>query len=203
MSEVPTISITNPELESQDLNLKSPVTPSPPPSPTVFDVVKNMEALDRDDMTEEAAEAPADFPETPDNNNEEQQQQQQKPPEEQTVNISDSSEEQQQEPATPEPSRSQLQQQQKMESTQTPKRITTEQDDLQDQQAVLNIREFYYNKSVLLTGATGFVGKALLWKLLSLNVGKIFILLRSGQRRPGSAFQRIKEDILTNKVFIY
>ena len=200
MSEVPTISITNPELESQDLNLKSPVTPSPPPSPTVFDVVKNMEALDRDDMTEEATEAPADFPGTPDNNNE-QQQQQQKQPEEQVVSISDSSEEQQQqEPATPEPSRPQ--QQQKMESTQTPKRMTAEQDDLQDQQAVLNIREFYYNKSVLLTGASGFVGKALLWKLLSLNVGKIFIFLRSGQRRPGSAFQRIKEDILTNKVFI-
>ncbi|KAG2222121.1 hypothetical protein INT45_007557 [Circinella minor] len=194
MSEVPTISITNPELESQDLSLKSPITPSPPPSPTVFDVVKNMEALDRDDMTEEVTTTTTttleDFPEIPPNDNEKQTNQ--------VFTDALKEEEQQEEPTTPEPSRSQKQQ--KMESSM--EQENHGQDQQQQQASFLNIREFYYNKSVLLTGATGFVGKALLWKLLSLDVGKIFILLRSGQRRPGSAFQRMKEDILTNKAFV-
>ncbi|KAI9246910.1 male sterility protein-domain-containing protein [Phascolomyces articulosus] len=188
MAEVPTISITNPELESQDLPMTSPVTPSPPPSPTVFDVVKNMEALDRDDMyeTESTPEntTPADFPEVPQNEDSTVH-------EEQENNTSHA----QEQPPTPEPSRPQRTMGSTIVTT------TAGQDDLQDQ-PVLNIREFYYNKCILLTGATGFVGKALLWKLLSLDVRKIFILLRSGQRRPGSAFQRIKEDILTNKAFV-
>ncbi|KAI9489880.1 male sterility protein-domain-containing protein [Zychaea mexicana] len=188
MAEVPTISITNPELESQDLNMTSPVTPSPPGSPTVFDVVKNMEALDRDDMYENDPTA-ADFPETPTPT----------PNHDHTADKSDSqvapvSQEQEQQHQSPHPPE---------ESTPTTESTTptVTESDPQDQPS-LNVREFYQNKAILLTGATGFVGKALLWKLLSLDVRKIFILLRTGQRRPGSAFQRIKEDILTNKAFV-
>ncbi|KAI8137700.1 male sterility protein-domain-containing protein [Fennellomyces sp. T-0311] len=166
MAEVPTISVTNPDMESQELNMRSPITASPPGSPTVFDVVKNMEALDRDDMYE-SDPTTSDEPEAP-------------APEEEPEST--------EEPTVPEP-----QQQQPKES----------EDDQQDQQQDSpSIREFYRNKAVLLTGATGFIGKALLWKLLTLNVQKIFVLLRTVQRRPGAAFERIKEDILTNKAFV-
>lgn len=43
------------------------------------------------------------------------------------------------------------------------------------------ISEFYAHRSVLITGATGFIGKVLIWKLLyscSL-IEKIYILIRS------------------------
>lgn len=41
--------------------------------------------------------------------------------------------------------------------------------------------KFYKNKNVLITGASGFLGKVLLWKLIDScpDIGTIFILLRS------------------------
>lgn len=43
-----------------------------------------------------------------------------------------------------------------------------------------SLAEFYSNKNVLITGATGFVGKVLLWKLLTefKDIGTIFVLMR-------------------------
>ncbi|KAI9251979.1 male sterility protein-domain-containing protein [Sporodiniella umbellata] len=66
------------------------------------------------------------------------------------------------------------------------------------------IYSFYENKSILLTGGTGFVGKAVLWKLLySLgeSLDTIFILLRPTRINSSSADKRLKDDILSNKAF--
>ena len=42
-----------------------------------------------------------------------------------------------------------------------------------------SIRDFYSNKTVLVTGATGFLGKFIVEKLLSsTNVSKVYILIR-------------------------
>lgn len=43
------------------------------------------------------------------------------------------------------------------------------------------IVDFYKNKNILITGATGFLGKVLLWKLYEScpDIGKIYVLLRS------------------------
>ena len=44
-----------------------------------------------------------------------------------------------------------------------------------------DVVKFYKNKNILITGASGFLGKVLLWKLLDTcpDIGKIFVLLRS------------------------
>lgn len=43
------------------------------------------------------------------------------------------------------------------------------------------VADFYRDTNILITGASGFLGKVLLWKLLEScpNVGKIYVLLRS------------------------
>ncbi|KAG1470503.1 hypothetical protein G6F56_002651 [Rhizopus delemar] len=66
------------------------------------------------------------------------------------------------------------------------------------------LESFYKNKSILLTGGTGFIGKAVLWKLLdslSDSIDTIFILLRPTRVNPNSAERRLKDDILSNKAF--
>jgi FlaA1/EpsC-like NDP-sugar epimerase len=66
-----------------------------------------------------------------------------------------------------------------------------------------SLEAFYHQKSILLTGATGFIGKAVLWKLLhslSDSVDKIFILLRANRLNQNSPERRLREDILSNKV---
>ena len=57
------------------------------------------------------------------------------------------------------------------------------------------IREFYANKSVLVTGGTGFVGKLLIEKLLSSceGIDKIYCLIRDKNGR--SAEERLNEII--------
>ncbi|EIE79242.1 hypothetical protein RO3G_03947 [Rhizopus delemar RA 99-880] len=67
-----------------------------------------------------------------------------------------------------------------------------------------SLEAFYHQKSILLTGATGFIGKAVLWKLLhSLtdSVDKIFILLRPNRLNQNSPERRLRDDILSNKAF--
>ncbi|KAG1149463.1 hypothetical protein G6F37_006150 [Rhizopus arrhizus] len=67
-----------------------------------------------------------------------------------------------------------------------------------------SLEAFYHQKSILLTGATGFIGKAVLWKLLhslSDSVDKIFILLRPNRLNQNSPERRLREDILSNKAF--
>ena len=133
-SVVPTISITNPDLESNDYMASGTVTPE---SPTVFDVVKEMEntepfiedeALDLN-YTTTAAVTDKEQPET--------------------------------------------------------------------------IKNFYEKKVIFITGATGFIGKAVLWKLiqsLGESVEKIIILLRKNRMHQRSAKDRLHDDILSNKV---
>lgn len=62
------------------------------------------------------------------------------------------------------------------------------------------ITDFYRDKTIFVTGATGFVGKALLEKILRccLGVKKIFILMRIKDQQ--SAAQRT-EELLRNQVF--
>ncbi|KAI7867661.1 male sterility protein-domain-containing protein [Spinellus fusiger] len=124
MAQVPTISITNPDLESQDLSMHSPELPSTPDSPSVFDFVKHLQDFETEDPLHEPT-----------------------------------------------------------------------------------LHSFYEHKSILLTGATGFIGKALLWKIVeSLNnqVDKIYLLIRPSLtgRRQMQAAERLQEDILANKAFV-
>lgn len=60
------------------------------------------------------------------------------------------------------------------------------------------IREFFAGKSVLVTGATGFLGKALVEKMFRCcpDVNRLYLLVRSrGSERPE---QRLKEFITSN-----
>lgn len=64
----------------------------------------------------------------------------------------------------------------------------------------MTITEFYKDKNILITGATGFLGKVLLWKLCEScpDVGKIYVLLRS--KNNVSAEKRLIQ-MLKNKPF--
>ncbi|KAI9310265.1 male sterility protein-domain-containing protein [Dichotomocladium elegans] len=70
------------------------------------------------------------------------------------------------------------------------------------------VADYYNGKTVLLTGATGFVGKAVLWKLIQsvgTKIGKIYLLIRSGsnkRHRIGRPTDRVKSEILNNKAFL-
>lgn len=147
---VPTISITDPNLESQDYMPSGTVTPTSPDSPTVFDVVKEIEENSAQPFDEEELE-------------------------EQLDNNSNTKS--------------------KRES------FSIDDDDHSGHKAKKSIKSFYHQKCILITGASGFIGKAVLWKLIhSLydSVDKIFILLR--QNRQRSANGRLQDDILSNKV---
>jgi len=146
---VPTISITDPDLESQDYMASGTVTPNSPDSPTVFDVVKEMEKNSAQPFDE------AELEEQLDNDS----------------------------------------------NTRKNKRESFSIDDHSGQTTKKSIKSFYHQKCILITGASGFIGKAVLWKLIhSLydSVDKIFILLR--QNRQRSANGRLQDDILSNKV---
>ncbi|CAO3598426.1 unnamed protein product [Absidia cylindrospora] len=166
MTLVPTIPITTPDLESKNLVMNSPLTASAPPSPTIFDVVKNM-----DDM--------------PEFNSDHEEELTLDPP-----------------AVTEEP--------QQVDEQDMEKQQHGNFDDVQQQTGSIlpqDVRQFYHNKSILITGATGFVGKALFWKLLhSLHedVNCIYLLIRlaPSHRRLANPTLRLQEEILSNKAFI-
>lgn len=68
------------------------------------------------------------------------------------------------------------------------------------------IIDYYKNKNILMTGATGFIGKAILWKLiqsLRQHLGQVYILIRSGSNKRskiGRPAERLKNEIFSNKV---
>ncbi|KAI8073923.1 male sterility protein-domain-containing protein [Gongronella butleri] len=73
---------------------------------------------------------------------------------------------------------------------------------------LMGIRSFYHGKVIFITGATGFLGKALLWKLLADlrdQIDKVYLLLRmsSAQRRFSNPNVRLQEDILSDKAFVH
>ena len=68
------------------------------------------------------------------------------------------------------------------------------------------IRDFYKDRTILLTGATGFLGKGLVAKILRdlPEVAKLYLLIRPQKRPDGtvvSAAERLREDCLANSVF--
>ena len=68
------------------------------------------------------------------------------------------------------------------------------------------IIDYYKNKNILMTGATGFIGKAILWKLIQSlrhHLGQVYILIRSGSNKRskiGRPAERLKNEIFSNKV---
>src|SRR5207253_2780736 len=67
------------------------------------------------------------------------------------------------------------------------------------------IQEFFAGKTVLVTGATGFLGKAVVEKMLrSLpDVRQLYLLIRPKERgsRPVPADQRFREEVLKSSIF--
>ncbi|CEI87636.1 hypothetical protein RMCBS344292_02046 [Rhizopus microsporus] len=60
----------------------------------------------------------------------------------------------------------------------------------------------YRNKTILITGATGFVGKAILWHLLKAVGGvidKVYVLIRPKRIPGGSPSQRLLDEIINTK----
>lgn len=57
------------------------------------------------------------------------------------------------------------------------------------------IQKFYKDKKILITGASGFIGKVLLWKLLNScsSVDTIYVLIRS---KRGQDIQTRLENLL-------
>lgn len=152
MTSVPTISITTPDLESKDYMPSGTVTPTTPDSPTVFDVVKEIENNAEPFIEDEA------------------------------LDLTESKDD-------------------KAIFSSRSNAIDDDDDDVVYQPKT--IKTFYKQKCVLITGASGFIGKAVLWKLfqsLGDSVDKIFVLLRKSRQHQRSARDRLHDDILSNKV---
>jgi fatty acyl-CoA reductase len=65
----------------------------------------------------------------------------------------------------------------------------------------MDIQKFYENKTILLTGTTGFVGKVVLEKLLRTcpNFKRIYLMVRS--KKSQSIIERMKEGIFNSQIF--
>lgn len=69
-----------------------------------------------------------------------------------------------------------------------------------------SIREFLSRRHILLTGGTGFLGKALLEKILRAvpEVGRIYLLVRPSRRADGSVLtpaERVRRDVFETAIF--
>ncbi|KAI9480913.1 MAG: male sterility protein-domain-containing protein [Benjaminiella poitrasii] len=71
-----------------------------------------------------------------------------------------------------------------------------------------SIIDHYKNKNILMTGVTGFIGKAILWKLIQAlrqDIGTIYILIRSGSMKRskiGRPSERLSNEVFNNKAFL-
>jgi len=67
----------------------------------------------------------------------------------------------------------------------------------------MSLAQYYSGKSILLTGATGFLGKVVLEKICrSLPViKKIYLSISSKENSSGSEYQRFKQEILESQIF--
>lgn len=66
-----------------------------------------------------------------------------------------------------------------------------------------DLQSFYQNKTILITGATGFVGKAILWQLLKWvgnEIDKVYVLIRPKRIPAGTPSQRIIDEIINTPV---
>ncbi|OMO54544.1 Male sterility, NAD-binding protein [Corchorus capsularis] len=68
-------------------------------------------------------------------------------------------------------------------------------------EAGIGIEKFLQGKAILITGATGFLGKAIVEKILrtSPNVSKIYLLIRAKDKEV--AMQRLKTEVLEAELF--
>lgn len=65
------------------------------------------------------------------------------------------------------------------------------------------LRDYYRHKTILITGATGFVGKAILWNLLKVagkDIEKVYVLIRPKRISAGTPSQRILDEIINTAV---
>ena len=65
----------------------------------------------------------------------------------------------------------------------------------------MQVREFYKDKTIFLTGTTGFVGKVLLEKFIRSipTFKKMFVMVRG--KKNTTVHQRLKSEILTSYIF--
>jgi hypothetical protein len=203
---VPTISITNPDLESENLALTAPNTPD---SPTVFDIVKTIDHEDWEteaplslddghDVTEDLQIANVDGTISHDDDDSDDLERID------TIEYGKHSLESDEEAAA---AAEQVRQVPKPTHTVVPPEL--HKDDQGDETPLaVSLSQFYHGKSILITGATGFVGKAVLWKLLkSLHepIEKIYLLIRpSGTQRKSTSrpSDRFHQEVLSDKVSV-
>lgn len=206
-STVPTISITNPDLESENLALTAPNTPD---SPTVFDIVKTIDHKDWEteaplslddghDVTEDLQIANADETINHDDDDSDDLERID------TIEYGKNSLESDEDAAAA--AAEQVRQVPKPTHKVVPSELHTDDQDDETPLAV-SLSQFYHGKSILITGATGFVGKAVLWKLLkSLHepIEKIYLLIRpSGTQRKSTSrpSDRFHQEVLSDKVSV-
>lgn len=70
--------------------------------------------------------------------------------------------------------------------------------------SIHQIKDYYRHKTVLITGATGFVGKMILWNLLKVagkDLEKVYVLIRPKRIPAGSPSQRILDEIMNTSAF--
>ena len=61
--------------------------------------------------------------------------------------------------------------------------------------------DFFRNKHILITGATGFLGKVILYRFLDVipTLGKIYVLIRN--KKGSSVVERFKKEIIESPCF--